>query len=147
MSMSRALHAGHSRRAGHRRFLRHVAEMSASMIVGMVVAAAVFLTPLGLTADEALSRYPVLFMVVIAAGMTATMVAWMRFRGHDWGGCAEMAAAMALPLIPIAALRAADVISAEACGLYCIASFAAMIVYMVVRRADYGMPEKAEALF
>jgi flagellar biosynthetic protein FliP len=150
MSMSRALPGRRPSGAGHRRFLRHVVEMSVSMIVGMIAAAAVFLTPLGLTADEALVRYPIRFILVIAVGMTVTMVAWMRFRGHDWRSCGEMTLAMALPLIPIVLLRVTDVISAEACGVYCVASFAAMIGLMVVRRSDYGFDAvnvEAETLF
>jgi hypothetical protein len=148
--MSRALQGLQPSRAGNHRFLRHVVEMSVSMTVGMLAAAAAFLAPLGLTADEALRRYPVLFILVIAAGMTVTMVAWMRLRGHRWIRCAEMALAMALPLIPIVVLRVTDVISAGACGVYCLASFAAMIVLMVVRRGDYGIRAanvEAEKLF
>ena len=125
------------RHAGH--FLRHLLEMIVAMVVGMVAGGAVFLTAAGgLTPEEGLRQYPVLFVVVIAVAMTAPMVAWMRFRGHTWRSCNEMGAAMLLPAVPFIVLYWLGVIAAPICGLYCAASFVAMIMLMVYRRSEYG---------
>ena len=43
-------------------------------------------------------------LLVVAAGMTVPMVAWMRYRGHSWHSCAGMAAAMVVPVIPFLCL-------------------------------------------
>ena len=111
-------HAGHR---GH--FLRHLLEMTAAMMVGMVAAVpvlwAVFAVLDVRTGDEAYTRYPELICLVVADGMVGTMVAWMRHRGHGWRLCVEMAAAMVVPLVPIFALLWSGVIpGGSACSMY-----------------------------
>ncbi len=45
----------------------------------------------------------------MALTMTVPMVAWMRYRGHGWRPCLEMAAAMFVPtFVAIALLGAID---------------------------------------
>jgi len=112
--------------------------MAVAMIVGMVASAAVFLSTAGMTLDEALRRHAVLFVVVQAFGMTVAMVAWMRHRGHTWRSCSEMAAAMVVPAVPFICLRLLDVISGPICGVYCVSTFAAMVLVMLHRRSDCG---------
>ena len=125
------------RHAAH--FLRHLLEMILVMAVGMVAGGAVFLTAAGgLTPEEGMRQYPVLFVVVIAVAMTVPMVAWMRFRGHTLRSCNEMGTAMLLPAVPFIVLYWLGVIPAPICGLYCPASFLAMIMLMVYRRSEYG---------
>ena len=136
MSIASSL-AGHARPGG--RFGRHLLEMVAAMMVGMMAGAAAFFGATGLAAADAMRQHAVLFVVVQAFGMTAAMVAWMRRRGHSWRGTAEMAAAMIVPAVPLVALRLADIISGPICGTYCAFTFVAMIVVMVYRRRDYGM--------
>jgi hypothetical protein len=51
-------------------FWRHFGEMFAVMVVGMVAAAAIFLTIVQVTWDEATVQYPVQSLLVVAAGMT-----------------------------------------------------------------------------
>ena len=97
-------------------FVRHLLEMVAAMMVGMMASAAIFLSAVGMTADAALRRHAVLFVVVQAVGMTVAMIAWMRYRGHAWRGCSEMAAAMVVPAIPLIGLRLAGVINGPICG-------------------------------
>jgi hypothetical protein len=126
----------------HGSFLRHLLEMTAAMMVGMVVAvpvlAAIFAV-IGVTADEAPARYPELICLVVAVGMVASMVAWMRHRGHGWRLCAEMAAAMVAPLVSIFGLLWAGVVPGEsACGVYCLAMIPAMLAAMLLRRSEYG---------
>lgn len=121
-------------------FARHLFEMIVAMAIGMVAGGAVFLTVAGgLTPEEGLRRYPVLFVVVMAFSMTAPMVGWMRLRGHSWRSCNEMGAVMVLPAVPCIALYWLGVIPAPICGLYCAASFVAMVILMVYRRDEYAM--------
>ena len=124
---------------GGTRFGRHLLEMVLAMMVGMLISAAVFLSIVGMTADHAMRQHAVLFVVLQAIGMTAAMVAWMRHRRHAWEGCAEMAAAMALPAVPLIALRLVDVISGPICGAYCGLTLVAMVLLMLYRRSDYGV--------
>jgi hypothetical protein len=119
-------------------FFRHLMEMALAMMVGMTASAAVFLSAVGMTANEALRQHAVLFVVVQAFGMTAAMIAWMRYRGHAWRGCSEMAAAMVIPAIPLIVLRLLGVISGPICGVYCVSTVVAMVLVMLFRRGDYG---------
>ena len=120
-------------------FGRHFVEMLAAMMIGMVVSAAVFLSAVGMTAEQAMREHAVLFVVLQAAGMTVAMVAWMHHRGHARERSAEMAAAMVLPAIPLVCLRLLDVIGGPICGGYCLLTFVAMAAVMLYRRADYAM--------
>jgi hypothetical protein len=130
---------------GNSGFARHLFEMVAAMMVGMVASAAIFLTAVGMTADMAMRRHAVLFVVMQAVGMTATMTAWMRHRGHAWRGSSEMAAAMIVPALPLIGLRLAGAISGPICGTYCAFTFVAMVVVMFYRRHDYGLATAATA--
>ena len=108
------------------------------MMVGMIASAAVFLSAVGMTVDEALRRHALLFVVVQAFGMTVAMVAWMRYRGHAWRSCSEMAAAMVVPAILLICLRLLDVIGGPICGVYCATTLVTMVIVMLYRRRDYG---------
>src|ERR671935_191355 len=74
-------------------FLRHLFEMTVAMMIGMVASAALFVTALGMTVDEALRRHAVAFVVVQAFGMTISMVAWMRHRRSEYSGHTVLAPA------------------------------------------------------
>ena len=126
------------RTSGNGRFVRHLLEMALAMMVGMIASAAVFLSAVGVTVDEALRQHAVLFVVVQAFGMTVAMVAWMRYRGQEWRSCSEMAAAMVVPAIALICLRLLDVISGPICGVYCVSTVVAMVLVMLNRRSDYG---------
>ena len=139
MSVSSVIRRGTPGHVAHNfHFLRHLLEMMLAMMVGMVGSAAVFLTAVGMTVDEALRRYAVLFVLVQAFGMTVAMVAWMRHRGHAWRSCSEMAAAMVVPAIPLICLRLLEVISGPICGLYCVLTVVAMVLVMLYRPDEYG---------
>lgn len=125
-----------------RRFARHYGEMAAVMAVGMIAAAALYMTIVNLlveptTWEEALIRYPVQSLLVVALGMSLPMVAWMRRRGHSRRSSWEMAAVMALPVVPFACLAWFGVVEGAQCGLYCAVGFVAMLALMLYRRADY----------
>jgi hypothetical protein len=136
------VHAAHgpgSRAARLGWFLRHLAEMTVAMLLGMVAGAVAFFYAAGMAPEEAFRRVPVLFCVVIGLSSVLPMVAWMRHRGHDWGSCSEMAAAMALPLAPIFALYWLGLVpGTETCGLYCAAMIPAMLAAMLYRHDRYA---------
>ena len=114
------------------RFVRHYLEMVAAMMAGMAALAAsrpVVDLPDG-TAVE---------LVEMALWMTVPMVAWMRFRGHAWRVCNEMAAAMLLPAAAALVLLATGVVddSHVLVMLEHSVMFPAMLVAMVLRRDEY----------
>lgn len=119
-------------------FLRHLLEMALAMILGMVAGGAVFVVSMGVTVDEAITRYPVAFTLVMAFSMTMPMIAWMRHRGHAWRSSSEMAAAMVVPALLLICLSLADVITGPICGFYCASSLIAMVAVMLYRRSEYG---------
>ena len=119
-------------------FGRHLLEMGLAMMVGMLVSAAIFLTAVGMTAEEGMREHAVLFVVLQALGMTVAMVAWMRHRRHNWRSSSEMAMAMVVPAVPLICLRLLDIISGPICSLYCLATIVAMVALMLYRRSDYG---------
>jgi hypothetical protein len=119
-------------------FGRHLLEMGLAMMVGMFVSGAIFLSAVGMTAEEAMREHAVLFVVLQALGMTVAMVAWMRHRRHNWRSSSEMAMAMVVPAVPLICLRLLDIISGPICSLYCLATIVAMVALMLYRRSDYG---------
>ena len=79
------------------RFMRHLLEMIAAMIVGMLmlgVALAALGEPPGYS--NLLVEYG-----LMGASMSVAMVAWMRFRGHAWSDGLEMTAAMLVPMFAV----------------------------------------------
>jgi len=81
-----------------RPFLRHLAEMSGAMLVGMLVLGRLWPLPDGLAARPDVASF------VVATDMAVAMAVWMWHRGHTGAAIGEMAAAMyapyALLLIP-----------------------------------------------
>jgi hypothetical protein len=120
-------------------FWRHFLQMLALMTVGMIVSAAVLLTFVGLkTWDEVTTQYGTQALVVMAAGMTAPMVAWMLYRGMGRKNSYEMAAVMVIPVIPFLCLVWFDVTKSAQCGPYCAVTVLAMLALMFYRRAEYS---------
>jgi hypothetical protein len=118
---------------------RHFWQMLAVMAAGMIASAAIFLTVVGMNWDQATARHPQTSLLVIAAGMTLPMAAWMLYRGMGWKNSSEMAAAMALPVIPFLCLVWFNVTRTAQCGPYCLISIAAMLGLMIYRRSEYSM--------
>jgi hypothetical protein len=79
---------------------------------------------------------PAVLFLGMALTMTVPMVAWMRYRGHAWRPCVEMAGAMFAPtLIAIALLGAVDV---DALMLWeHVGMLLAMLGVMLLRPAEY----------
>lgn len=134
----RAASAAQRTGQAHHGFMRHLLEMGLAMMAGMMISAAIFLTAVGETAADGMREHAVLFVVLQAIGMTGAMVAWMRYRRHDWRSSSEMAAAMVVPAVPLICLRLFDVISGPICGLYCLVTIAAMVLIMLYRRSAYA---------
>jgi flagellar biosynthetic protein FliP len=115
------------------RFVRHYLEMVAAMMAGMV-ALAVSRPLVDLPDGTAVE------LVEMALWMTVPMVAWMRFRGHAWRVCNEMAAAMLLPAGAALALLGTGVVgdSHLLVMLEHSVMFPAMFVAMLLRRDEYA---------
>src|SRR6266508_2983029 len=107
-------------------FWRHFIEMFAVMVAGMIVAAGIFLTIVGMTWDEATLKHPLASLLVIAAGMGVK-------------NSAEMSAAMLVPVVPFLCLVWFDVTKSAQCGGYCILAIVAMVGLMLHRRSEYSM--------
>jgi hypothetical protein len=111
------------------RFLRHYAEMVVSMFLGMFV----LMTPTGWllsafgTSWSGLS--PAMNTFAMALTMTVPMVGWMRYRGHTWKPCAEMAASMLIPTFGVMAVLWAG---AGTSGALTVPEHAAMLVCMLL---------------
>ena len=127
----------HGARLG-RHFWRHFAEMFGVMVAGMIASAAIFLTIVQMTWDEATQEHPTASLLIIAAGMTIPMALWMLYRGMGRRNTGEMAAVMALPVIPFLCLVWFGVTDSALCGPYCILAIAGMLALMVYRRSAYG---------
>jgi hypothetical protein len=120
-------------------FLRHLLEMVLAMMVGMFAGAAVFVSALGITVEEAIQDHSVSFVIVMAFCMTVPMVAWMRYRGHAWQPSNEMAAAMFLPTFGVIALLWGGVVEDfdTLMMLEHVVMLPAMLVAMLLRRDEY----------
>jgi hypothetical protein len=107
------------------------------MVAGMIASAAIFLTIVQMTWDEATREHPMASLLVIAAGMTIPMAAWMLYRGMGRRNTSEMAAVMALPAIPFLCLVWFGVTDSALCGPYCILAIVGMFALMLYRRSAY----------
>ena len=115
-----------------RHFIRHYAEMVVAMMLGMAV--------LGVPAKAVydVSDRPALLLVEMALTMTIPMVAWMRFRGHGWRQCNEMAASMLIPALGALALLGGGLVTGSAAlGIEHMAMLPSMLVAMLLRRDEY----------
>ncbi|HYG95828.1 MAG TPA: hypothetical protein VD741_01855 [Solirubrobacterales bacterium] len=129
----------------NRNFLRHYAEMVIVMLVGMGLLA----LPAQWATDALLPGVDgddtTLMLARMAATMTLPMIPWMRWRGHGWRPCLEMAAAMLVPALGVIALFEAGAV--EGVGLLMtiehVAMFAAMFLVMVARPDEYSHSHRA----
>src|SRR5215211_6053553 len=94
-------------------FIRHYVEMVVVMFAGMIVLGLpgeAALRAIGSGTPELRDDAPALVFLGMAVTMTAPMVAWMRYRGHAWQPCLEMAASMVIPTLVAIALLWAGVL-------------------------------------
>jgi hypothetical protein len=140
-----------------RNFVRHYLEMVAAMVLGMVV--------LGVPAEGALRAFgassadlnadlPAVALLAMAAIMTVPMVGWMRYRGHSWRPCWEMAVSMFLPTFGVIGLLWSGLVAdfGVLMTLEHAVMLPAMLVAMLLRRdeytrshADHSAPAQAPA--
>ncbi len=120
-------------------FARHYLEMVVVMLVGMGLLAlpAQWLTNAiwpGVAGDDT-----TLMLARMAAAMTLPMIPWMRWRGHRWQPCLEMAGAMIVPAACVVALLESGVVEAVwlLMTLEHVAMFLAMFAVMIARPREY----------
>jgi hypothetical protein len=135
-----------------RYFLQHLLEMVAVMMLGMCVLGAAFGAihelVFGSGYADAWRDHVGLAAFAMAFNMTVPMVLWMRFRGHSWERCGEMAGAMNLPVLPALVLSGLGAIPAEGVlGMQMMLMIPAMVLLMLYRKDEYSAPhEKAGSL-
>jgi hypothetical protein len=121
-------------------FIRHYVEMVIAMFAGMAVLGVPAEAALRATGSSSHQLYldaPALALLGMAVIMTVPMVAWMRHRGHAWRPNAEMAASMFIPTFAVIALLPAGIEVMTLMGIQHAAMFPAMLVAMLLRRAEY----------
>jgi hypothetical protein len=120
-------------------FVRHYVEMVVAMFAGMVVLglpAEVGLQAIGSSSSDLQVDAPAVLFIGMALTMTVPMVAWMRYRGHRWRPCGEMAAAMLAPTAVAIALL--GVVDFHALMMWeHVAMLLAMLGAMLLRPAEY----------
>jgi hypothetical protein len=127
----------------NRQFLRHYAEMVAAMFAGMLVLGPPYILALellGTSMSEVRAEAPAVSLFAMAVMMTAPMVGWMRYRGHAWQPCAEMAASMFLPTFGVIALLWGGVLEdfGTLMMLEHVVMLPAMLVAMLLRYDEYA---------
>lgn len=129
--------------SGTRQFIRHYAEMVAAMFAGMIVLGlplGMALSAFGISMSELHDDAPAVALLVMAVIMTVPMVAWMRYRGHAWQPCNEMAASMFLPTFGVIALMWGGVIAdlGTLMTLEHVVMLPAMLIAMLLRYDEYA---------
>jgi hypothetical protein len=137
--------SGSDRGPQFKRFSLHVIEMTVAMMLGMCVLGTAFralhLAVFGTGFDAAWHDHTELAVFAMTFNMTLPMVALMRYRGHAWDRCSEMAAAMFVLafalLVPfwLGALSADAVLPLEMALM-----LPAMIAVMAHRVDEYAGP-------
>jgi hypothetical protein len=126
-----------------RRFFRHVIEMTVAMLLGMVVLGmafrAIHLALFGTGFDDAWHEHTELVVFAMTFNMTVPMLALMRYRGHGWERCGEMAAAMFGLAFALLVLFWLGVLSAGVVlPLEMVLMLPAMIAVMAFRFEEYA---------
>lgn len=123
-----------------KQFARHYVEMVLVMFAGMAL--------LWLPADLLVNTEPTgAMLATMAVTMTAPMIPWMRWRGHDWQPTLEMAASMVIPTLAMLALLAANIVTDAGVllGVEHVAMLGGMLVAMLARRDEYSHHHHAVA--
>jgi hypothetical protein len=118
------------------RWTRHLGEMLVAMFLGMIVLG-LATTALGNPPgdDTLLGGY-----AYMGLAMTLPMVAWMRRMGHPWQDCAEMSAAMLVPMFAVVLPAALGWVEAMSVMLLAHgAMIGGMILLMVYRWDVYAL--------
>jgi hypothetical protein len=125
-------------------FVRHYAEMVVAMFLGMAILALPARAVLAAAGTSWSELGTEAMFVGMAVEMTIPMVAWMRYRGHGWRPCNEMAAAMLLPTFAAIALLQTGADSGGLMLAEHVAMLLGMLVAMLLRPAEYTHGAHAE---
>jgi hypothetical protein len=122
-----------------KRFVLHYLEMVAVMFAGMGLLS----LPVGLAFDIDRDGAMLLSM---GATMTAPMIPWMRWRGHDWRPTLEMAASMVIPTLAVLLLLGTEIVTdlGALLGIEHVAMLGGMLGVMLARRDEYSHHAHAE---
>lgn len=127
--------------AGTGYFLLHFLEMCVVMCAGGIATLSALLRWTGplIGYPDLKTRFPELSTVVLALWLTGVMIAWMRFRGHEWRPTLEMASTsiVALPLL-IGAVWLGVIPNSSLFGLECGLACAFMVVPMLFGLDHYA---------
>ena len=112
------------------------------MFLGMgllFVPAVAGLAAVGMSRSELETDALALLLLLMAATMTAPMVAWMRYRGHGWPASADMAAAMFAPTFGLIALLWSGLVEdiGTLFAIEHVVMLPAMLAVMLLRRDEY----------
>jgi hypothetical protein len=126
-----------------RHFLRHYVEMVVAMVLGMVVLGVpgeAALRAVGTSTAELKIDAPALALLAMAVIMTVPMVAWMRYRGHGWRPCNEMAASMFIPTFAVIALMWSALVTdfMTLMTIEHVVMLPSMLIAMVLRYDEYA---------
>ena len=124
-------------------FIRHYVEMVVAMVAGMVVLGLPIeaaLRAVGSSTDELHTSAPAVVLAGMCVTMTVPMVAWMRYRGHDWRPCHEMAASMIVPTLAVIGLLWTGLVVdfGDLMTLEHVAMFPSMLLVMLLRYDEYA---------
>jgi hypothetical protein len=127
----------------NRHFIRHYVEMVVAMFAGMLVLGVPgegALWAIGTSTSDLKVDAPALVFLGMAVIMTVPMVAWMRYRGHSWRPCGEMAASMFLPTFGVMAVMGAGIVEdfMTLMSVEHVVMLPSMLVAMLLRRDEYS---------
>jgi hypothetical protein len=99
----------------------------------------------GSSSSELRADAPALVFLGMAFTMTVPMVAWMRYRGHGWRPCWEMAASMFVPTFGVIALLGASIVEGFGALMTIehVAMLPSMLVAMLLRPEEYAHSQGA----
>jgi hypothetical protein len=122
------------------RWMRHLAEMVAAMVIGMEILFGLYdATARAVGFPDPMLQLPIASTLVMAAAMILPMWLWMGYRDHSRQARFEMSAAMALPLVVLLPATVLGVAAESDLGSsYHLAMYVGMLGVMVWRRADYS---------
>ena len=129
--------------AAKRHFARHYVEMVIAMFLGMVVLwppTEAALQLVGSGTGKLTDSAPWLVLLWMGVVMTVPMVAWMRYRGHSWRPCAEMAASMLIPTLAVIAVLEAGIVEDFMTLMTAehVVMLPSMLVAMLLRPQEYS---------
>jgi hypothetical protein len=128
--------------ASTRHFIRHYAEMVVAMLGGMIVLgipAEAALRGIGSSTSDLQNDAPAMALLGMAVIMTIPMVGWMRYRGHGWRPCNEMAASMFLPTFAAIGLMGVGALGfMTAMTVEHVVMLPSMLLAMLLRRDEYS---------